>query len=522
MLLHGEPRQPEDDPHVALPAVADQLLEVDVRIGREGVAGILCPPLVHDDVGDPEVRREVDEIFVRRGVEPRHEVHIRPVWRRGVPELPAHLPGVYPRGVVEAAGAGEPRGHGVFDQVRVTVGDDEVPPREGPVARRLGNEVGFAEDLHAAVPCLPGKERHLGKYAFHAVPGASGEEHTGIILEPGLADEDLVPFPGVEQRGQYGQPLRRAPLGGADLLVGLLVGGPETPGLLDDGRIVFGKPDREGLVEHLHGSLSGGEDAVCHAVVVGAELQGPPSAEVDPQGVVAVPDGGELERHDGPERPVFGRGLVADGLCGEVVCSCEFYSQGAVHQQGHAVARHGVCHLLSGVYRDRDSPVGGFQVEVFCRQGGSQQEHCRQEEGFSYHRAFAFGIGTKSIKNNCIFNHSVPRSLKLRSFCAAAGPEKRQASANICGSLSSELFPGGEDEIRTRGTGYPVRRFSKPVVSATHPPLRAPLRGLFPNRVCKYRIFLCKYKEKGVKFPFLGKTPHLRPPVTVSDLRCAL
>lgn len=30
----------------------------------------------------------------------------------------------------------------------------------------------------------------------------------------------------------------------------------------------------------------------------------------------------------------------------------------------------------------------------------------------------------------------------------------------------------GEDEIRTRGTGYPVRRFSKPVVSATHPPLR--------------------------------------------------
>ena len=30
----------------------------------------------------------------------------------------------------------------------------------------------------------------------------------------------------------------------------------------------------------------------------------------------------------------------------------------------------------------------------------------------------------------------------------------------------------GEDEIRTRGTGCPVRRFSKPVVSATHPPLR--------------------------------------------------
>ena len=36
--------------------------------------------------------------------------------------------------------------------------------------------------------------------------------------------------------------------------------------------------------------------------------------------------------------------------------------------------------------------------------------------------------------------------------------------------VGSEL--GGEDEIRTRGAGCPARRFSKPVVSATHPPLR--------------------------------------------------
>lgn len=31
----------------------------------------------------------------------------------------------------------------------------------------------------------------------------------------------------------------------------------------------------------------------------------------------------------------------------------------------------------------------------------------------------------------------------------------------------------GEDEIRTRGSDCSLRRFSKPVVSATHPPLRA-------------------------------------------------
>ena len=34
------------------------------------------------------------------------------------------------------------------------------------------------------------------------------------------------------------------------------------------------------------------------------------------------------------------------------------------------------------------------------------------------------------------------------------------------------LSASGEDEIRTRGTGKPVRRFSKPVLSATQPPLR--------------------------------------------------
>lgn len=43
-------------------------------------------------------------------------------------------------------------------------------------------------------------------------------------------------------------------------------------------------------------------------------------------------------------------------------------------------------------------------------------------------------------------------------------------------NLKHYLWLGGENEIRTRGTGCPVRRFSKPVVSATHPSLRARFR----------------------------------------------
>ena len=37
--------------------------------------------------------------------------------------------------------------------------------------------------------------------------------------------------------------------------------------------------------------------------------------------------------------------------------------------------------------------------------------------------------------------------------------------------LNFSGLPGGEDEIRTRGRDCSLRRFSKPVVSATHPPL---------------------------------------------------
>ena len=46
-----------------------------------------------------------------------------------------------------------------------------------------------------------------------------------------------------------------------------------------------------------------------------------------------------------------------------------------------------------------------------------------------------------------------------------------QLVAILCPNLIHYQL-GGEDGIRTRGTGYPVRQFSKLVVSATHPPLR--------------------------------------------------
>ena len=42
---------------------------------------------------------------------------------------------------------------------------------------------------------------------------------------------------------------------------------------------------------------------------------------------------------------------------------------------------------------------------------------------------------------------------------------------------------GGEGGIRTPGTGYPVRRFSKPLPSATQPPLRVEERAPQPKYI---------------------------------------
>ena len=53
---------------------------------------------------------------------------------------------------------------------------------------------------------------------------------------------------------------------------------------------------------------------------------------------------------------------------------------------------------------------------------------------------------------------------RLRRVCEDENPAG-------CGAGFS--FRRGEDEIRTRGAGCPARRFSKPVVSATHPPLQS-------------------------------------------------
>ena len=68
----------------------------------------------------------------------------------------------------------------------------------------------------------------------------------------------------------------------------------------------------------------------------------------------------------------------------------------------------------------------------------------------------------------------VPRQFVCRYFPSYCDQNKKPVNLKFTGCAQAfALYLGGEDGIRTRGTGYPVRQFSKLVVSATHPPLRA-------------------------------------------------
>ena len=88
----------------------------------------------------------------------------------------------------------------------------------------------------------------------------------------------------------------------------------------------------------------------------------------------------------------------------------------------------------------------------------------------------------------------------------------------------------GEDEIRTRGTELPVRRFSKPVVSATHPPLQfhaaeIPVGTANIRRKSSFATFssfalFVVLSGRTVFSPFPPRRPHVVAKNTVTCGKC--
>ena len=361
MVFDDEPCHPQDDAHAFLPAVTDKFVHVDGRVGGVGVAGAAGPAFVHDDVRDAVLGGEVDVVFVSRRVESGDEIHVGAVGRCGVPEFPADLPGLDPRGIGDGLLFGEACGHRILDELSVVFRNDEIAPGKCPRAFCTGDVIGFLQDAHAPVARLFIGQGNLREGALHAVGAVPFEEHAGVVGQRRFAQQEFVALPSVDKHRQDGHRIARFPPVGLDEAVRLFISGLETARLLHHCGVVIREADGHLFGKHLDVVPEGGDEAVCHAVVVGTEFHGPATPEVEAEHVAPVADLFELECHDGAEGTVYRACLMT----GEV----RLLAQGAlpqakrqrtVRQERLAASVNRITYLFPDVDGDGDLPGRRF------------------------------------------------------------------------------------------------------------------------------------------------------------------
>ena len=85
----------------------------------------------------------------------------------------------------------------------------------------------------------------------------------------------------------------------------------------------------------------------------------------------------------------------------------------------------------------------------------------------------AKGLKTLTLFQNNIVNVLSTRICQNRVVFAKCNKKQKALNTLVFRAFYNFAFLlGGERGIRTPGTSYPVRQFSKLVVSATHPPLQ--------------------------------------------------
>ena len=126
ILHHITPRAPQDDVHMMLLAIVDQRFQIDLFVDGKQIVGI-APSLVDDNIGDAVGLREIDEIFVGRGVHARAETHPRDICV--IPPVPGHQSGLNPRRIFYLTGLRQALRHVVVQQLRIVLGDEHHSPR---------------------------------------------------------------------------------------------------------------------------------------------------------------------------------------------------------------------------------------------------------------------------------------------------------------------------------------------------------------------------------------------------------
>ena len=286
VLLDRQPRQPKYDLHVALPAVGDQLLQIEIGIGMEDVGRRSRPALVHDDVGNTVSGGEVDVVTVGFGIAPGPEIDARQA--HAVPPVPADQPRFHPLPVGVGRRFGEQPDQLILQQGGVLFRNDRHTPREGARSLGAGDIRLLRDDLQIAVAGGGILLGHTRKQRFEAARAVAPDEQAGVIAHIGFGQQHFLTAGHSDQHRQVAHTVRRIVFRRRHTGIRLLVHRPETVHL-GKPRFASGRKSQPARLAHdLDLARKRRHETVGRTVVEQPELHGVTACEIEPHGIVTV------------------------------------------------------------------------------------------------------------------------------------------------------------------------------------------------------------------------------------------
>jgi len=182
------PGDPENDLHLALASMRQQLLHIDLRMDGEKIPELI-PALVEDDIFNTVVGGKIDIVLVGGCVEAGLEIDAIEI--EGVPPVPGHLAGLDPGGVRDLFRLRELVDQRIADDFGIPAGDDQQAPGITAAAGGLGNILSAGERLDITIRGDGVGQTDLRKAADQRgrTLVAAGEPEPRIIAEVRLADQ---------------------------------------------------------------------------------------------------------------------------------------------------------------------------------------------------------------------------------------------------------------------------------------------------------------------------------------------
>ena len=272
VVLNCQPGQPYPDAYVLALGITDQLRQVHLGIGTEGVAGIQCPALVHYYIRYTVAGGKVHKVLISIQIDAALEGNILAVGNTVQP-VPAGQTGLDPAGILNLTLLCQTHRHRILRQTPVLLSNEHIAPGEGACALCLGNIVSLLQDTMAAVALILILYRALGLDNREAVISITLQEESWIADKVELAEQNLLVL-AHDEDGQFRHPVFRLPFVALDKGVVLLAACLETAGLLQHQVTVAGQLEHCVLLHYLYLTGEGSSHTEGHAIIVEPEVNG--------------------------------------------------------------------------------------------------------------------------------------------------------------------------------------------------------------------------------------------------------